>query len=59
VKLVDIDLGAIKKLTLSPWIPDAVAESVQSLIKTINGCERLSVNRSSLINNSDWRKAIE
>jgi hypothetical protein len=59
VKLVDIDLGAIKKLTLSPWIPDAVAESVQALIKTINGCERLPVNRSSLINNSDWKKAIE
>ncbi len=58
-KLVDIDLGAINKVTLSPWLPDAVAESVQALIKTIKGCERLSVNRSSLIDNSGWKKAIE
>jgi len=58
-KLVDIDLGTINKVTLSPWLPDAVAESVQVLIKTIKGCERLSVNRSSLIDNSGWKKAIE
>ena len=51
-KLVDIDLGTINKVTLSPWLPDAVAESVQALIKTIKGCERLSVNYSSLIDNS-------
>jgi hypothetical protein len=58
-KLVDIDLGTINKVTLSPWLPDAVAESVQALIKTIKGCERLSVNHSSLIDNSGWKKAIE
>jgi len=58
-KHVDIDLGTIKKVTLSPWLPDAVAESVQTLIKTIKGCEDLSVNRSSLIDNSGWKKAIE
>ena len=58
-KHVDIDLGTIKKVTLSPWLPDAVAESVQALIKTIKGCESLPVNRSSLIDNSGWKKAIE
>jgi hypothetical protein len=58
-KHVDIDLGTINKVTLSPWLPDAVAESVRALIKTIKGCERLPVNRSSLIDNSGWKKAIE
>jgi len=58
-KSVKIDLGTINKVTLSPWLPDAVAESIQTLIKTIKGCERLSVNRSTLIDNSGWKKAIE
>jgi len=59
IKHVDIDLGSIKKVMLSPWLPDAVAESVRALIKTIKGCERLRVKRSSLIDNSGWKKAIE
>lgn len=59
VKHVGIDLGTINKVTLSPWLADAVAESVRVLIKTIEGCERLEVNRSSLIDNAGWKKAIE
>jgi len=58
-KSVGIDLKSIKKVMLSPWLPDAVAESIQALIRTIKGCEYLSVNRSSLIDNSGWKKAIE
>ncbi len=58
-KHVDIDLSTINKVTLSPWLPDAVAKSVRALIKTIKGCKRLPVNRSSLIDNSGWKKAIE
>lgn len=58
-KVVEIDLDTINKVTLSPWLPDAVAESVQALIKTIKGCDRLSVNRSSLIDNAGWKRAIE
>jgi hypothetical protein len=58
-KLVDIDLGTINKVTLSPWLPELVTESVQALFKTIKGCEHLSVNRSSLIDNAGWKRAIE
>lgn len=58
-KHVGIDLGTINKVTLSPWLADAVAKSVQTLIKTIKGCEGLPVHRSSLIDNSGWKKAIE
>ena len=58
-KHVDIDLNTIRRVTLSPWLADAVAESVLTLIKSIKGCERLSVNRSSLIDNAGWKKAIE
>lgn len=58
VKHVDIDLSAIRMVTLSPWLPESVADSVVDLIKSIDGCGPLNVNRSSLIDNTTWRKWI-
>ncbi len=59
IKHVDIDLSTVRRVKLSPWLPKAVAESVQALIKSIKGCKSLSVNRSSLIDNAGWKRAIE
>jgi len=59
IKHVDIELDTIRKVTLSPWLPDEVAKSVRALINTIKGCESIPVKRSSLIDNSRWKKAIE
>jgi len=59
IKHVNIDLSTIRRVTLSPWLADAVAGSVLALIKSIKGCGRLSVKRSSLIDNAGWKKAIE
>lgn len=58
-KQVHIDLAVVRKVTLSPWLPDSVADSVTSIIQRIDGCGRILVNRSSLIDNSGWRKAID
>jgi len=58
-KHVDISLTCVHRVTLSPWLPDSVSESVRKIIRRIDGCNELTVNRSSLINNSGWRKAIE
>lgn len=59
LKHVSIDLSAIRKVTLSPWLSESVAESVIALIKSIDGCEHLNVNRSSLIDNAAWRGLID
>jgi hypothetical protein len=58
-KHVDIELNTIRKVTLSPWLPDEVAQSVTGLIKSIKRCEGIPVKRSSLIDNSRWKRAIE
>ena len=59
IKHVDIDLSTVRRVKLSPWLPDGVAESVQALIKSIKDCESLSVKRSPLIDNAGWKRAIE
>jgi len=55
---LDYDIGSVNRVTLSPWMPKAVADSVIALIKTIDGCSDLYVNRSSLVENGRWKKAI-
>lgn len=58
-KHIDIEIASIQKVTLSPWLPDPVADSVTKLIKQNDGCGALKVNRSSLINNAAWREIID
>jgi hypothetical protein len=59
VKHVSIDIASIRKVTLSPWLPKDMSESVKELIKGIDGCDTLNVNRSSLIDNTAWREVID
>jgi hypothetical protein len=51
---IPISLDAIRQITLSPWMNKTVSKSVRKLIKTIPGCDKLSVPRSTLIGNDDW-----
>ena len=53
------DLSAVRRVTLSPWLPRSTADSVTEVIRGIDGCANLLVTQSSLINNGDWRKAID
>jgi hypothetical protein len=57
-KQVSIDLSCINKITLSPWLPEPVSQSVMNIIKSIEGCSDLEVNLSSLLENDRWKKLI-
>jgi hypothetical protein len=53
---VPIELAAIKRITLSPWLHPTLVDGIKSLIKSISGCAKMNVYRSTLISNSDWLK---
>lgn len=55
---VRIELTWIRQITLSPWMPKPVADSVCAAIKAMPGCDRLKVTRSTLLENSRWKNAI-
>lgn len=58
VKHVSIDLSTVRRVTLSPWLPDSISDSVKRCIRNIDGCRHLKVTRSSLIENASWKDAI-
>lgn len=53
------DITSIKRVTLSPWMPKSVAESVAQLIETIPDCGGIHVMRSTLIENSRWKRILK
>ena len=52
----DIDLGCIERIVLSPWLPEELGRSVRAVLTSIDGCEKLNVRRSALIDNEKWKK---
>lgn len=52
---IQIPLAVIDRVTLSPWLPDALSDSLKNTLRSIPGCSSLHVSRSSLINNEDWK----
>jgi len=53
---VPIPLEAIDRITLSPWTPTALADTLKETIREIPGCRLIKVARSTLISNERWKK---
>jgi hypothetical protein len=55
VKEFKIALSAIKRISLSPWMPQALSKSVVSTLRSIDGCASLKISRSTLVENKKWK----
>jgi len=53
---VSINLSSIVRVTLSPWLHPSLSDEVKALLKSIDGCSRVEVVRSTLISNAEWMK---
>jgi hypothetical protein len=52
---VPVSLDLISKVSLSPWLPSGLSDSVKAAIRQIEGCAQLKVTRSTLISNAEWQ----
>jgi hypothetical protein len=50
-----MDIGCVRKIVLSPWIPKRLFTSVKATIKAIDECVALTITRSSLLNNDAFK----
>ncbi len=56
---ISIPLSCIARITLSPWAHKSLLPPVKRLLKTIKGCEKLEVVRSTLVSNEEWKSIGE
>ncbi|MBK5206245.1 MAG: DUF2971 domain-containing protein [Polaromonas sp.] len=52
---VPIPFGCIARITLSPWLPKSLVNSTKSMLRSIDGCSRLEVVRSTIIASEEWK----
>jgi hypothetical protein len=50
-----VPLNAIARITLSPLLPSALRHAMVTVIRSIPGCQRLSIARSTLLANDQWK----
>lgn len=53
---LDFDLAPIRRVVLSPWLPDSVACEVKAEIRGIDGCENMEITRTTLLENTEWKR---
>lgn len=52
---INIPLSSIDRVTLSPWIDRDLSDHVKTSIRSIHGCSGLTIVRSTLIGNEEWK----
>jgi hypothetical protein len=50
-----ITLNCIRRITLSPWMTKTLSASGRDTLRSIRGCEKIQVSRSTLVDNERWR----
>ncbi len=56
---IGIPLSSIDRITLSPWIHPDLSNHVKTTVRSIHGCSDLSIARSTLISNDEWKRLGE
>ena len=52
-----ITLDCIRRINLSPWLPEPLQQAVKSTLRAIDGCADLEISASTLIDNRRWKEA--
>lgn len=52
-----LDLSLVTRITLSPWMPISIADSVKATIAALPG-HSIRVYRSTLVENRDWKSVF-
>ncbi|MCA5918514.1 DUF2971 domain-containing protein [Pectobacterium brasiliense] len=57
--ILDIPLpfDAIIRISVNPWMPKPLFETIKSTIHNIGGCENIRVTKSSLVDNNNWKSS--
>lgn len=53
-KSFSINVNCIERITISPWMPKPLFNSLKEVLKRIDGCSKLKIHHSTLVYNKNW-----
>ena len=53
----EISLGSVQQITLSPWMPEQLADAVKGFLQPICRPHRIQISHSNLVNSERWKEA--
>jgi hypothetical protein len=56
---IPIPLDYVVRITLSPWLPKGLMNHLKRMLRSIDGCEKLVVVRSTLVGNQEWKNRAD
>ena len=59
IAVVPLPIDLIEGVTINPWLPREVFRSVRDQIRSLDGCDKLKIRHSTVVQNQDWKAAIE
>lgn len=59
IKYITIDPEDVKIIFVSPWVNKTIFDSVVSTIHTIKGWEQVSMRKSTITDNEDWKRIAD
>lgn len=54
---IPMPINLIGRVVVNPWLPQSVYDSLRNLLRKIDGCEKLRVAKSRLIDSTRWKVA--
>lgn len=55
-RALDITISSIDRIILSPWAHPSLRDHVADTLRSVKGCRRITVTRSSLVSNESWKQ---
>lgn len=55
-KGIRIHLDLIHRVAVNPWLPPALFNAIKQTIQAIDGCDKLNVYQSKLIESPTWKR---
>ncbi|MGD9638272.1 MAG: hypothetical protein AB7U85_04360 [Alphaproteobacteria bacterium] len=55
----DVKIGYIERITFNPWIAESLYKPIKATLKTIKGCKKLKICRTTILENERWKEVAD
>jgi hypothetical protein len=59
IKYLTITPDDIERIEINPWVNNLVFESIESIIRNIDGFENKEVKHSNVVENEEWKNMVD